>query len=194
MRTKKFLIVGIAASVMSLCGAMKAVAQENIEKVLKELENKGVEVNSLIKRNSKKQIYFSSRSLSFISKEGNYARQLENAFEKDGENASSVSKSKAKSNATVTLIFRGEKSKAIYCLVVSGKKEEPNVTVSVSYRDRSVEADKGEWNIEIFDTNGASLNERLEEVRTYDWKGMVDDWKDAVKVKKQAYLLRTKRI
>ena len=68
------------------------------------------------------------------------------------------------------------------------------MTVSVSYRDRSVEADKGEWNIEIFDTNGASLNERLEELRTYDWKGMVDDWKDAVKVKKQAYLLRTKRI
>ena len=66
MRTEKIMMV-IAIWLLSSC----AIAQSSIDKIVDELEKKGVDVNYVAKRDPKtKQVYLQTKTLSFYSKEG----------------------------------------------------------------------------------------------------------------------------
>ena len=150
MKANKFFPFMVVI-LLSFCSITKVLAQQHIDKIVDELEKKGVNVNTVVKRNSKKEVYFTSKTLTFISKEGNYARQLENAFDKDSENAATVTKNKNGSSTRYTLIFNENKKKSIYVMNVSGKKTAPTVSFSVSCRDRAIQANKDDWEADLFD-------------------------------------------
>lgn len=79
--------ITILAMMAILC-SINAIAQSNIEKIMAELENNGVDVSKVVKRDPKtKKILSITKSLSFYSKEGKYAKRLKEAFKKDAENA-----------------------------------------------------------------------------------------------------------
>ncbi|MCE2615627.1 MAG: DUF5024 domain-containing protein [Phocaeicola sp.] len=158
MKANKLFLAFMAVGLLSLGSITKVMAQQRIDKIVDELEKKGVNVNTVVKRNAKKEVYFTSKTLTFVSKEGNYARQLEEAFDKDGENATTVTKNKSGSSAmTYTLVFK-DKKKSIYVMTISGAQNNPTVVITVSCRDRTVQADKDDWKSELFDfSDGTSL-------------------------------------
>ncbi|MGP1476453.1 MAG: DUF5024 domain-containing protein [Phocaeicola sp.] len=158
MKANKLFLAFMAVGLLSLGSITKVMAQQRIDKIVDELEKKGVNVNTVVKRNAKKEVYFTSKTLTFVSKEGNYARQLEEAFDKDGENATTVTKNKSGSSAmTYTLVFK-DKKKSIYVMTISGAQNNPTVVITVSCRDRAIQADKDDWKSELFDfSDGTSL-------------------------------------
>lgn len=158
MKANKFYFPFMVVVLLSFCSITRVVAQQRIDKIVDELEKKGVNVNTVVKRNSKKEVYFTSKTLSFVSKEGNYARQLEDAFDKDSENATTVTKNKSGSTTTYTLIFKENKKKSIYVMNIRGGKTDPRVSFTVSYRDRTIQANKDDWESELFDFDSTTLN------------------------------------
>lgn len=138
MEKKKMCL--LVALLFAVLNVVPALAQQHIDKVLDELEQKGVDVTTMVKRNDKKQIYSQVKNFSFISKDGKFARELEDAFSKDAENASSESKSKRSGMTSYTLVFKNEKQRAVYVLSITQKEgKDPLVAVSVTLRDNSVE-------------------------------------------------------
>ena len=120
----------------------KAHAQRSeISRIVAVLENNGVDVTDLVKRNSKKEMYYRSKTVQFISKKGIYAKQLESAFEKAGEDANSVSSHKQGNKKTIRLLFKEEKLMFIYDLTIQGKPEEPQVKVEICERDPAIDAE-----------------------------------------------------
>ena len=81
---KKIMVLSMVAILCSI----NATAQSHIEKVMDELENNGVDVRKVVKRDPKtRKVYSITKSLSFYSKEGKYAQRLKEAFKKDAEDA-----------------------------------------------------------------------------------------------------------
>ena len=65
-----------------------AIAQSHIDKIVDELEQKGVDISKVVRRDPKtKKIVSETKNLSFYSKDGNYANRLKEAFNKDAEDA-----------------------------------------------------------------------------------------------------------
>ena len=138
---------------MTLCNVVHVLAQEHIDQVVNELEKEGVDVTKVVKRNDKKQIYSQVKSLMFVSKDGKFARQLEEAFEKDAENASSESRSKNNGNISYSLVFESEKAKSTYSLYINQQAEgDPRVYVTITFKDNSVERSRN-----IFDFDGGDI-------------------------------------
>ena len=64
------------------------MAQNHIDKIVDELEQKGVDASKVVKRDPKtKKPYSIVKSLTFYSKDSNYANRLKEAFRKDAEDA-----------------------------------------------------------------------------------------------------------
>ncbi len=167
MKRRLFLYVLLC---LIVCNVAPALAQQHIDQVVKDLEKKGVDVTTVVKRNDKKQIYSQVKSLSFISKDGNFARKLEEAFDKDAENASSESRTKRSGNVSYTLIFKNEKKKGVYVLSISNREgDDPMVNVSITLRDNSVEGSK-EGNIwfdgDIFGLNGDGFQINVDSLKS----------------------------
>ena len=167
MKRRLFLYVLLC---LIVCNVAPALAQQHIDQVVKDLEKKGVDVTTVVKRNDKKQIYSQVKSLSFISKDGNFARKLEEAFDKDAENASSESRTKRSGNVSYTLIFKSEKKKGVYVLSISNREgDDPMVNVSITLRDNSVEGSK-EGNIwfdgDIFGLNGDGFQINVDSLKS----------------------------
>lgn len=167
MKRRLFLYVLLC---LIVCNVAPALAQQHIDQVVKDLEKKGVDVTTVVKRNDKKQIYSQVKSLSFISKDGNFARKLEEAFDKDAENASSESRTKRLGNVSYTLIFKNEKKKGVYVLSISNREgDDPMVNVSITLRDHSVEGSK-EGNIwfdgDIFGLNGDGFQINVDSLKS----------------------------
>ena len=167
MKRRLFLYVLLC---LIVCNVAPVLAQQHIDQVVKDLEKKGVDVTTVVKRNDKKQIYSQVKSLSFISKDGNFARKLEEAFDKDAENASSESRTKRSGNVSYTLIFKNEKEKGVYVLSISNREgDDPMVNVSITLRDNSVEGSK-EGNIwfdgDIFGLNGDGFQINVDSLKS----------------------------
>ena len=65
-----------------------ATAQGKIDKIVKEIESKGVEATVVVKRNSEsKKMYLRIQTYFFRSKNGKYANQLVEAFREESEDA-----------------------------------------------------------------------------------------------------------
>lgn len=188
-KKKKCLLVALLFAVLNV---VPALAQQHIDKVLDELEQKGVDVTTMVKRNDKKQIYSQVKNFSFISKDGKFARELEDAFSKDAENASSESKSKSNGNITYTLIFKSEKKKEIYVLSIAQKEgKNPVVNVSVTFRDNSVE---GSTNNLWFDGDifGIMGGDKFQ-IQMDSLKENIERWKDSY-IKQKDNLNKSKKL
>ena len=117
------------AAVMLLVCSLQAGAQNRIEKIAKELEEKGVECNRVVSRNpNTKRITSTVKSYTFRSKDGVYAKKLEQAFAADAEN--STTEVSDKGGREWTLIFDTSEQHMLYTLEV-GKGVNPRVELNI---------------------------------------------------------------
>lgn len=178
MKRKHLLIAFLSVLLINVWSCIPAAAQNNIDRLVKELEDKGVDVNTVVKRNAKtKQVYTMIKTLNFYSKDGNYARQLQKAFDKDSENASSVNTNRRNTYRNTMLSFKLGKKTLLYNLIIQGKESQPQVIVSIISRDKSIS--QGDDNSSIFfggkfiDIPGMSSfrwdGKELEALNNIDW-------------------------
>lgn len=148
MRKFAFLLLGMIL-------ATSVSAQQKIENVIKKIEAEGVNGSLVVKRDKKsKKVSFKARDFNFISKDGNYARKLKEAFEKESENATETyintpsnnivfyngQQSKNDSNVyKSTLVFVEGNIKWTYVLTITPLKgNDKLVTLQVIMKDKSV--------------------------------------------------------
>lgn len=153
-----------------LCGC--ATAQSRIDRIVDELEEKGVNMSKVVKRDPKtKQVYSIVKTFTFYSKDGKYARRLKEAFAQDAENAVSEVVNNYGNNSV--LVFRDGRRKATYTLnIVDDKGKDPRVNVTIIIKDGSVKA-SDDWSSILFDSDpllpdsisGRSVSDRLEKLR-----------------------------
>ena len=63
-------------------------AQQKIDRLMDEIESRGVDVNTVIKRDKKTgKMTFMTRQMTFRSRKGNYAKKLERAFDEESRKA-----------------------------------------------------------------------------------------------------------
>ena len=178
MKRKHLLMAFLSVLLINVWSCVPAAAQNNIDRLVKELEDKGVDVNTVVKRNAKtKQVYTMIKTLNFYSKDGNYARQLQKAFDKDSENASSVNTNRRNTYRNTMLSFKLGKKTLLYSLIIQGKESQPQVIVSIISRDKSIS--QGDDNSSIFfgdkfiDIPGLSSfrwdGKELEALNNIDW-------------------------
>jgi len=145
-----------------------ATAQGKIDKIVKEIESKGVEATVVVKRNSEsKKMYLRIQTYFFRSKNGKYANQLVEAFREESEDADEAImnkpvKSFIKSGQTGTtkhyeLVFTEKKVKKIYMLDVASEKDgDPFVQLQIVMRDGNVPANKGDYKVFKYDLRDLS--------------------------------------
>lgn len=131
MKTKSLILTMVA----TLFTFSSATAQSHIDKIVEELEQKGVDVSKVVKRDPKtKKVVSETKNLSFNSKDGNYANRLKEAFKKDAEDA--VQETVNNHGNTILLIFENGTRNAHYNLIItpnSGK--DPLVRLNIIIRN-----------------------------------------------------------
>ena len=134
MKTKKLILTVMA----TLIASSPMMAQSRIDKIVDELEQKGVDVSKVVKRDPKtKKPYSIVKSLTFFSKDGNYANRLKEAFRKDAEDAEHESVSNKGNN--YRLIFVDGKKRSIYSLNIQEQQDkDPRVSLKIVMRDGNV--------------------------------------------------------
>ena len=198
MKAIHYFMICLSALLISILGCTTAAARSSIDHLVKELEDKGVDVNTVIRRNSKtKQIYLIVKDVSFISKDGNYARRLQQAFDKEGEDATNYTTNKHKGNFDSCIIYKQNKKSMVYSLSINGNKSQPIVSVSIVIRDKSVPSENDDSWVPGLDNLG-SLNSliwsgkgfeafndmnfsNLDELKNYDWSKFSKQMKQAEK-------------
>lgn len=155
MKTRQFILTVMAALIVS----SPMMAQSRIDKIVDELEQKGVDVSKVIKRDSKtKKPYSIVRSLTFYSKDSNYANRLKEAFKKDAEEA--VEEKVERKGSSYLLIFIDGKKKSTYSLNIQDRKEkDPRVDLKIIMRDGNIkELDKFDGWLDNFGTQNIDFN------------------------------------
>ena len=150
MKTRQLIL-----TVMITVICCSAVAQSHIDKVVDEIEQKGVDVSKVVKRDPKtKKAYSIVKSLTFYSKDGNYANRLKEAFQKDAEDATEE-KVEKKGNHYL-LVFINGKKKTTYTLNIQEQQEKnPRVDLKIIMRDGNVkEIDKYDDLMNVIGTKG----------------------------------------
>jgi len=125
----------ILTMVVTLLICSSATAQSHIDKIVDELEQKGVDLSKVVKRNPEtKKIISEFMELSFYSKDGKYANRLKEAFKKDAEDAvQEIIKNHGNSHL---LIFIDGKKKASYQLEITPRSgKNPLVKLSIIIKD-----------------------------------------------------------
>ena len=103
----KHLILTVMAAFFTCSPVM---AQSRIDKIVDELEQKGVDTKKVVRRDPKtKKPYSIVKSLTFYSKDSNYANRLKEAFRKDAEDAIEERVETVRREPLTTLIFRSGK-------------------------------------------------------------------------------------
>lgn len=130
--------VRILIAVMCLIGVgQEALAQAEIDRIAKELEQKGVECDKVVNRNpSTKKIVSEVRTYVFRSKDGNYARQLKKAFSAEEENSTTAITENG--GRSMTLIFDTDGSHKVYRLEIGNESADPRVKLNIIYNDNKV--------------------------------------------------------
>ena len=155
MKAKKLILTMVAA----LIACSPVMAQSRIDKIVDEIEQKGVDVSKVVKRDPKtKKPYSITKSLTFYSKDSNYANRLKEAFRKDAEDAEQESVSNKGNN--YQLIFVDGKKKSIYSLNIQEQQDkDPRVSLKIVMRDGDVkETDKYDIINSFFGTGAIDLN------------------------------------
>ena len=155
MKAKNLILTMVAA----LIACSPVMAQSRIDKIVDEIEQKGVDVSKVVKRDPKtKKPYSITKSLTFYSKDSNYANRLKEAFMKDAEDAEQESVSNKGNN--YQLIFVDGKKKSIYSLNIKEQQDkDPRVSLKIVMRDGDVkETDKYDIINSFFGTGAIDLN------------------------------------
>jgi hypothetical protein len=124
--------------VAALIVSSPVMAQSRIDKIIDELEQKGVDASKVVKRDPKtKKPYSIVKSLTFYSKDGNYANRLKEAFRKDAEDA--VEEKVERKGNSYRLVFVDGKKRATYSLDIQERQEkDPRVDLRIVIRDGNV--------------------------------------------------------
>ena len=155
MKAKILILTMVAA----LIACSPVMAQSRIDKIVDEIEQKGVDVSKVVKRDPKtKKPYSITKSLTFYSKDGNYANRLKEAFRKDAEDAEQESVSNKGNN--YRLIFVDGKKRSIYSLNIQERQDKnPRVSLKIVMRDGDVkENDDYDIMNSFFGTGAIELN------------------------------------
>ena len=179
MKAKSLFLTMVAA----LIACSPVMAQSRIDKIVDEIEQKGVDVSKVVKRDPKtKKPYSIVKSLTFYSKDSNYANRLKEAFRKDAEDADQESVSNKGNN--YRLIFIDGKKKTTYSLNIQEQQDkDPRVSLKIVMRDGNVkETDDIDIINSFFGTGAIELNGidgLLDGLGNMDWdkygRGMSDE-------------------
>ena len=139
MKTMKLMMMVLSILFVSSC----ATAQSQIDRIVDELEQKGVDISKVVKRDPKtKQVYSVVKSFSFYSKDSKYANRLKEAFKKEAENA--VTETTSNYGNNYVLVFQDGKKKTTYSLSIKDRKDDdPLVQLSIVFRNYSVKTNDG---------------------------------------------------
>ena len=155
MKAKILFLTMVAA----LIACSPVMAQSRIDKIVDEIEQKGVDVSKVVKRDPKtKKPYSIVKSLTFYSKDSNYANRLKEAFRKDAEDAEQESVSNKGNN--YRLIFVDGKKRSIYSLNIQEQQDkDPRVSLRIIMRDGNVK-ENNDYDIfnSFFGTGAIELN------------------------------------
>ena len=150
-------MVLVAACLLSFT---PVAAQQKIDRLMDEIESRGVDVNTVIKRDKKTgKMTYMTRQMTFRSRKGNYAKKLERAFDEESRKAVLVNHS----NGRYKLEFEDAEGNTSYYMLTSGKGE-PTVKLCKSFRGHGYTEDKSYqfvWDAETM----KRYREQMERVR-----------------------------
>ena len=158
MKAKQLILTVMAA--FFTCSPV--MAQSRIDKIVDELEQKGVDTKKVVRRDPKtKKPYSIVKSLTFYSKDSNYANRLKEAFRKDAEDA--IEERVEKKGNNYRLIFvDGEKRTTYYLNIQERQDKDPRVDLRINMDGDA----KGFNNLNgIMDFFGSDANE----IKNYRW-------------------------
>lgn len=141
------------------------MAQNHIDKIVDELEQKGVDASKVVKRDPKtKKPYSIVKSLTFYSKDSNYANRLKEAFRKDAEDA--IEEKVEKKGNSYKLIFVDGKKRTTYYLNIQERQDkDPRVDLKIYMQDGDVKEFNNLDGIMDFFGSGAIEIEGLKELK-----------------------------
>ena len=141
------------------------MAQNHIDKIVDELEQKGVDASKVVKRDPKtKKPYSTVKSLTFYSKDSNYANRLKEAFRKDAEDAIEE-KVENKGNSYRLIFVDGKKRTTYYLNIQERRDKDPRVDLKIYMKEGDVKEFSNLDDIMDFFGNGAIEIEGLKELK-----------------------------
>lgn len=171
-------MVLVAACLLSFT---PVAAQQKIDRLMDEIESRGVDVNTVIKRDKKTgKMTFMTRQMTFRSRKGNYAKKLERAFDEESRKAVLVNHS----NGRYKLEFEDAEGNTSYYMLTSGKGE-PTVKLCKSFRGHGYTEDKSYqfgWDAETM----KRYREQMERVRKNFSEGQKEKEKRVAEAREQA--------
>ena len=141
------------------------MAQNRIDKIVEKLEQEGVDTKKVVKRDPKtKKPYSIVKSLTFYSKDSNYANRLKEAFRKDAEDA--IEEKVEKKGNSYKLIFVDGKKRTTYYLNIQERQDkDPRVDLKIYMQDGDVKELNNLDGIMDFFGSGAIEIEGLKELK-----------------------------
>ena len=178
-------MVLVAACLLSFT---PVAAQQKIDRLMDEIESRGVDVNTVIKRDKKTgRMTFMTRQMTFRSRKGNYAKKLERAFDEESRKAVLVNHS----NGRYKLEFEDAEGNTSYYMLTSGKGE-PTVKLCKSFRGHGYTEDKSYqfgWDAETmkrYREQMERVREQMERVRKNFSEGQKEKEKRVAEAREQA--------
>lgn len=178
-------MVLVAACLLSFT---PVAAQQKIDRLMDEIESRGVDVNTVIKRDKKTgMMTFMTRQMTFRSRKGNYAKKLERAFDEESRKAVLVNHS----NGRYKLEFEDAEGNTSYYMLTSGKGE-PTVKLCKSFRGHGYTEDKSYqfvWDAETmkrYREQMERVREQMERVRKNFSEGQKEKEKRVAEAREQA--------
>lgn len=163
-------------------------AQQKIDRLMDEIESRGVDVNTVIKRDKKTgKMTFMTRQMTFRSRKGNYAKKLERAFDEESRKAVLVNHS----NGRYKLEFEDAEGNTSYYMLTSGKGE-PTVKLCKSFRGHGYTEDKSYqfvWDAETmkrYREQMERVRKQMERVRKNFSEGQKEKEKRVAEAREQA--------
>ena len=159
MKTRQLILTVMVA----LIACNPVMAQNHIDKIVDELEQKGVDAKKVVKRDPKtKKPYYIVKSLTFYSKDSDYANRLKEAFKKDAEDA--IEEKVEKKGNSYRLIFADGKKKTTYYLNIQERQDkDPRVDLRIYMKDGDV---KG---LDNFDSIMDFFGSDAIGIKSYQW-------------------------
>ena len=178
-------MVLVAACLLSFT---PVAAQQKIDRLMDEIESRGVDVNTVIKRDKKTgRMTFMTRQMTFRSRKGNYAKKLERAFDEESRKAVLVNHS----NGRYKLEFEDAEGNTSYYMLTSGKGE-PTVKLCKSFRGHGYTEDKSYqfgWDAETMKRYREQMEryrEQMERLRKNFSEGQKEKEKRVAEAREQA--------
>ena len=178
-------MVLVAACLLSFT---PVAAQQKIDRLMDEIESRGVDVNTVIKRDKKTgRMTYMTRQMTFRSRKGNYAKKLERAFDEESRKAVLVNHS----NGRYKLEFEDAEGNTSYYMLTSGKGE-PTVKLCKSFRGHGYTEDKSYqfvWDAETmkrYREQMERVRKQMERVRKNFSEGQKEKEKRVAEAREQA--------